>query len=94
VGHCAEDTARMTGKSHGHDVVGVIKPCEACSVAKARQKNINKEWKGGSVTAGERLYVDISSIKGECYRGLKFWALIVNDYSGYCWSYFLNHKVM
>ena len=61
LGHCGEATARMTG----YDVVGVFKPCEACSVGKARQKNIKKEWKGGSVTAGERLYVDISSIAGE-----------------------------
>ena len=92
LGHCGEATARMTGKAHGYDVVGVFNPCEACSVGKARQKNINKEWKGGSMTAGERLYVDISSIKGESYGGSKFWALVVDDYSGYCWSYFLNHK--
>ena len=92
LGHCGEDTARMTGKSHGYDVVGVFKQCEACSVGKSRPKNINKEWKGGSVTSGERLYVDISSIKGESYGGSKFWSLVVNDYSGYCWRYFLNHK--
>ena len=82
LGHCGEATSRMTGKAHGYDVVGVFKPCEACSVGKERQKNINKEWKGGSVIAGERLYVDISSIKGESYGGLKFWALVVDDYSG------------
>ena len=83
LGHCGEATARMTGKAHGYDVVGIFKPCEACSVGKARQK---------SVTAGERLYVDIRSIKGESYRGSKFWVLVVVDYSGYCCSYFLNHK--
>ena len=44
------------------------------------------------MNVGERLYVDISSIKGESYGGSKFWVLVVNDYSGYCWSYFLNHK--
>ena len=44
------------------------------------------------MTAGERLYMDISSIKGENYGGLKCWALVVDDYSGYCWIYFLNHK--
>jgi hypothetical protein len=43
-------------------------------------------------TPGERLYTDISSIKGESYGGSKFWALIVDDYSGYCWSYFLKQK--
>jgi hypothetical protein len=42
-------------------VVGNYKTCATCSVAKARQKNVNKDWKGGSVIAGERLYVDIIS---------------------------------
>jgi hypothetical protein len=64
----------------------------ACSVAKAKQKNSNKDWKGSSITPGERLYADISSIKGESYGGSKFWALVVDDYSGYCWSYFLKEK--
>jgi hypothetical protein len=45
LGHCGEATARMTGKAHGYDVVGVFKPCEACSVRKIRQENISKEWK-------------------------------------------------
>jgi hypothetical protein len=70
-------TPRMTGKCYGFDVVGDYKNCEACSVAKARKKTINKDWKGVSVIAGERLCVDISSIKG----GSKCLALIVNDYS-------------
>jgi hypothetical protein len=82
LGHCGEVATRMTGKSYGYDVGGNYKTCEACSVAKARQKNINKDWKGDSITSGERLYVDISSIKGESY-GSKFWALLVNDCSSY-----------
>jgi hypothetical protein len=36
--------------------------------------------------------VDITSIKGESYGGSKFRALVVDDYSGYCWSYFLKRK--
>jgi hypothetical protein len=65
LGHCGKAATRKTGKCCGYDVVGKYKPCEACSVTKARQKNINKDWKGDSLTAGERLYADISSIKGE-----------------------------
>ena len=34
--------------------------------------------------------MDISSIKGESDGGSKFWALVVNEYPSYCWSYFLN----
>ena len=36
LGHRGEATARMTGKAHGYDVVGVLETCEACSVGEAR----------------------------------------------------------
>jgi hypothetical protein len=75
-------------KSFGYDLVGNNKTCEACLVAKARQKNINKDWKGSSITPVERL----RSIKRESYGGSRFWALVVNDYFSYCWSYFLKRK--
>jgi hypothetical protein len=42
--------------------------------------------------SGERLYIDISSIKNESFGGSKFWVLIVDDYTDYCWSLFLKHK--
>jgi hypothetical protein len=74
LGHCGEVVTIMTGESFGYDVVGNYMTCEACSVAKARQKNIIKDWKGSSITPGERLYADISSIKVESYGGSKFWA--------------------
>jgi hypothetical protein len=42
------------------------------SVAKARQKNLNKDWKGGSQMPGERVYLEISSIRDESYGGSCF----------------------
>jgi hypothetical protein len=88
LGHCGEFNARLTGKAYGYEVTGKFDVCEACSVAKARQKIINKEWKGGSLIRGERLYVDMSSIKGTSFGGTKFWALIIDDFSSNCWSFF------
>jgi hypothetical protein len=61
-------------------------------VAKARQRNINKDWKGGSQVPGERVYLDISSIKGESYGGSCFWALVLDDHTDYCWILFLKAK--
>jgi hypothetical protein len=90
--HCGAASARLTGKALGYEVIGTFDTCEACSIGKARQKNINKQWKGGSSVPGERLYVDISSIQGVSFGGAKFWALVVDDFSGYCWSYFLKAK--
>jgi hypothetical protein len=72
LGHCGEVNARLTRKAYGNEVTGIFDVCEACSVTKARQKNINKEWKGGRLIHGERLYFDISSIKGTSFGGSKF----------------------
>ena len=69
--HCGEVSARLTGRSFGYEVIGKFETCEACSVGKARQKKVNKEWKGGSMTPGEIFYVDISSIQGTSFGGTK-----------------------
>jgi hypothetical protein len=34
----------------------------------------------------------ISSIKGKSFGRAKFWDLIIDDYSGYCWSCSLKQK--
>jgi hypothetical protein len=61
-----------------------FKVYEDCAVAKVRQRNVNQDLKGGSQVPGERVYLDISSIKGESYGGSCFWSLVVDDYTDYC----------
>jgi hypothetical protein len=73
-------------------LIGEFKSCEECAISKVRQKNVAKEWKGGSQTPGERLYIDISSIKNESFGGFTFWVLIVDNYTDYSWSLFLKYK--
>jgi len=51
---------------------GEFETCKECAIAKAWQKNVNKEWKGGSQIPGERVYLDITSIKDVSYGGSKF----------------------
>jgi hypothetical protein len=92
LGHCSEVNTRLTGKAYGYEVTGKFDVCEACSVAKVRKKNMKKERKGGSSIRGERLYVDISSVKGTSFGRAKFWELIIDDFSSHCWSYFLKKK--
>jgi hypothetical protein len=42
---------------------GNFETCEQCVIAKAQQKSLNKNWLGSNNVPGERLYIDISSIK-------------------------------
>jgi hypothetical protein len=42
---------------------------------------------------GERLYIYISSIKERGFKRTKFWALIVDDCTDYCWSFVMKYKL-
>jgi hypothetical protein len=64
IGHCGVDSLKKTENIHGLKLKGEFKVCEDCALAKARQRNVNKDRKGGSHELGERVYLDISSIKG------------------------------
>jgi transposase InsO family protein len=53
---------------------------------------VNKNWLGSSNLPGERLCVDISSMKERSFGGAKFWTLILDDYTDYCWSFVMENK--
>ncbi len=57
-----------------------------------RQENVNKECKGKSKVPEEGIYFDISSVRDVKFGGAEFWALVVDDYTDYCWSLFLKEK--
>jgi hypothetical protein len=83
-GHFGSDRSEKSAKIHGFKLIGEFETYKECAISKARQKNVKKDWNGGSQTPGERLYVDISSIKNAGYGGSKFGILIVDDYTAYC----------
>jgi hypothetical protein len=88
---CGVDRLKKTTNIQGLKLKGEFKFCE---VDEERQKmNVNRKWKGGSQVSGERIYLDISSIKSESYGGSCFWALVVDDHTDYCWSLFLKAKI-
>jgi hypothetical protein len=90
IGHCGVDRLKKTTIIHGLKLKGGFKVCEDFALAKAR----NKDWKGGSQVLGERVYLVISSIKGESYGGSYFWALVVDDHTDYCWNLLVRYNGM
>ena len=69
----------------------VMNHCEGCGLGKMRQKNVSKEQVPMAKEVGDRMSMDFSSIK---YRsaggGAKYWALFMDDNSGFLISRFLK----
>jgi hypothetical protein len=65
-GHSNEEDARKTAKELGIMLTrGTLRPCEACTVAKAKQKNVIKRSVHKATTKKDerRIFIDISTVK-------------------------------
>jgi hypothetical protein len=91
LGHPGIQTTVETAKYYNINLLGEMEVCEACALAKTRQKN-TKVTDNVSEIPGERLFIDISSMKKKSYGGAKFWCLLVDDCTNFCWSIFLKKK--
>ena len=67
LGHPSEESVRKTAKLLDLKVTGKFIKCENCAISNARRKNLNKEPVARSVTKGNRLFLDVSSINTESY---------------------------
>jgi hypothetical protein len=67
LGRMSNDTTRATAKALGWEILGgSMQPCESCAVGKAKQNNVPKKSENiSAVKPGERIYLDISSVKVE-----------------------------
>jgi len=98
LGHGGEDDARKTAKALGWRITrGSLAPCEACTIAKAKQKNVCKESSGEKASkVGERMYLDQSVIRApdgvEINVTDKNWRIIVDELSEYKESHFYESK--
>ena len=71
----------------------VAHECEDCLLGKARRMNMNKESTNKATRPGERLMIDISSIKTKKKKRIgKYWLLVVDEATDMKWSFFLTKK--
>ena len=71
LGHPSEATTRAMGKARNLKVMGSFKPCESCFVGKAKKTKVSKKLNKQSEVPGERLCIDISSLKVMSIGGKK-----------------------
>ena len=93
LGHPNDAKVKATAKHLGIKYTGTPHTCEDCAEAKIRMKNISKETTHEVARyRGERIMIDISSVQEVSRGGNKFWLLIMDEFTGYCWSIVLRNK--
>ena len=74
-------------------LLGRLPPCEICAKAKIRQRNVpKKKIKKMPTRPGYRVFIDISSFKQVSKGGNRHWLIVVDEFSEYAHSFFLNKK--
>ena len=93
-GHIGEAALRATLKSIDVHPTGNLRACEGCAKAKARAKAICKTSHIKATEPGERLFTDISGPYKKSIIGSNYWCLVVDQFSGKTWSFFVPRKNM
>ena len=67
-GHAGHHLMDATAKYYKVDLTGKVNNCLSCSLEKIRQKNIPNKNKDKSENPGERIYLDISSMRNQAWE--------------------------
>jgi hypothetical protein len=91
LGHPHNVTLKEAAKSNNIQLTGVHhRPLTRCAEAKIKMKKIPKEPSANIATVTrERLMIDISWIKTESISKIRYWLLIMGEYTNFVWSYFM-----
>ena len=91
-GHAGHHLMDATAKYCKVDLTGKVNNCLSCSLEKIRLKNIPKKNEDKSENPGERMYLDISSMRKPSMGGRQHWVMLVDEATKYKKSFFLKKK--
>ena len=91
-GHAGHHLMDATAKYYKVDLTGRLNNCLSCSIKKIIQKNIPKKNEDKSENPGERMYLDISSMRKPRMGGRQHWVILVDEATKYKKSFFLKKK--
>ena len=92
LGHASETLTRATAKKMGVRLEGDFRHCDGCALGKMRKKNVTKEKVPNASRNGDRLFLDISSIKYPSMGGARYLCLMMDDHSGFVVGSYLKKK--
>ena len=91
-GHAGHHLMDATAKYYKVDLTGTVNNCLSCSLEKIRQKNISRKNEDKSRNPGERMYLNISSMRKPSMGGRQHWVMVVDEATKYKKSFFLRKK--
>ena len=91
-GHAGHHLMDATAKYYKVNLTGKVNNCLSCSLEKIRQKNIPKKNEDKCSNPGERIYLDISSMRKPSMGGRQHWVMLVDEATKYKKSFFLKNK--
>ena len=91
-GHAGHHLMDDTEKYYHVDLTGKVNNCLSCSLEKIRQKNIPEKNEDMTENPGERMYLDISSMRKPSMGGREHWVMLVDEATKYKKSFFLKKK--
>ena len=79
-----------TAKYYKDNLTGKVNNYLSCSLEKIRQKNTPKSNEDKSDNPGQRIYLDISSMRKPIMGGRQHWVVLVDEATKYKKSFFLK----
>ena len=89
-GHAGHHLMDAKAKYDKVDLTGKVNNCLSCSLEKIRRKNIPKKNEDKSKNPGERMDLDISSMRKPSMGGRQHWVMLVDEATKYKKSFFLK----
>ena len=91
-GHAGHHLMDATAKYCKVNLTGKVNNRLSCSLENIQQKNIPKKDQDKSYMRGERMYLDISSMRKPSMGGRQCWAMLVDEAIKYKKSFFLKKR--
>ena len=90
--HPSEVIIYATAKSMGIQVTGTFKLCKDCTTRTTKNGGVCNKAVASLKILGENLFFDISFPSTPTFGGKKHWLLVIEDSTGYKWSFFKKGK--
>ena len=91
-GHAGHHLMDATAKYYKVDLTGKVNNCLSCSLEKIRQKSIPKKNEDKSKNPGERMYLNIASMRKPSMGGRQHWVMLIDEETKNKKSFFLKKK--